>query len=141
MKGKKLYIMLYITIFALVVGSFILIYNLIHYTIDIDNPEEIVKVKYSDSDGYIYYLTDKQAIEQFIDSINGMTFFRERIDIYVHSFDENIAFYNEDGTCVYYLYLSGDACIRINNMVYKSDKDIDTTIFDEYARRTYDTNR
>lgn len=134
MKGKKLYIFLYITIFILVAGSFIFIYNLIHYTIDIENPADIVKIRYTNYDGDVYQLTDKQIINQFIDSINGMTFKRERTDLFTSYPHGYMAFYNKECTKVYSLQIEGDTTIKYNNALYKSDTNIDTKIFSEYGR-------
>lgn len=134
MKHKKLFIFFLICL-LLTIGGFILAYNLTHYTIYIRNPNDIVKIKYTDFDGDVYELTDKELIDQYVDSINGMAFKRIRITSVSFGSSGYIAFYNKKGEKVYAFSINSDSCISLGNYMeeYITDKTIDTDIFSEYG--------
>lgn len=93
-------------------------------------------IKYTDFDGDVYELTDKELIDQYVNSIIGMSF--KRVQLISVSFGSSgyIAFYNKKGEKVYAISLRGDSCISLGNYMeeYISDKTIDTDIFSKYGK-------
>ncbi len=132
---KKLLIIVVVIVIAVVlILSFLFLRNNEtspeQYTVDIQDSQNIVMIKYQHHSGDVYEITEKDLIQKFIKSINGMTFI-QKDDLSNSSWTSGqVDFYNSSGECLGGIAVLNEKTILRDSCTYESDEEYELHLLD-----------
>ena len=123
---------------AVLVIICVIIYNFYFYTLHIDNPDEIVKIRYIDYHADVYEITDEDIVDEIIEDIDGMSFTRGQSLANQFFSTQRIEFIDEEGYIKKRIRLFSDnSIISDDSHEYVSDENIDTDYLFEVGTYAY----
>lgn len=117
--NKKILAGIVAGVLILVCGGLWLYNGIMYYTLEIPEKDKIAKIIFKYAGGDMYEITDTDVIDEFVDSIDGISFKRERSLADSTWSSSSISFLDKEDKIIYSIQISGENAIIHGDEPYR----------------------